>query len=98
MAEQKKAGQQLEFNAENLEQMQHVQRQITKAILPYRDNTEAALVILALVGAAKILLDLYNPQSRAELAEVITAHLVNDSRIIGGDAKTKTLLSRFLMH
>jgi len=96
----KTTGQTLEFNAENLERMKHVQREVTKSILPYRENTEAALVVLALVGAVKILLDLYNPQARAELVEVIVAFLANDRRATPTivDAESKGFLSRFLTH
>lgn len=96
---EKAKGQTLEFSSENLDRMKHVQAEIAKAILPYRENTEAALVILALVGAVKILLDLYNPNARAELSEVIVAFLVNDkrSRVVAAP-ETKSLLSRFLTH
>lgn len=96
---EKAQGQALEFSAENLKRMKFVQREITRAILPYRENTEAALVILALVGAVKILLDLYNPNARAELVEVVVAFLANDKRaktIV--DPGAKSFLSKFLIH
>ena len=96
---EKGKGQTLEFSAENLARMKHVQGKITRSILPFRENTEAALVILALVGCVKILLDLYNPAARGELVEVIIAFLGNDSRIVpAAVADTKSFLSRFLTH
>lgn len=86
----------LKFSETELAQMVNVQGEITKAVLPFKENTEAALVIFALVRAAKILLGLYSPQSRAELVEVIVWFLANDGRVL--PASRPGLLDRFLQH
>lgn len=61
----------IKFEQVDLERMLFVQAEIAKTILPYRQNTEASLVIFALVRCAKILLDLYPPETREQLAEVV---------------------------
>lgn len=75
-------GKTLEFSAAEFEQMIAVQHEVNRAVLPFRENTEAALVIFALARTAKALLDLYNPLSRAETTEIVVAFLANDSRVI----------------
>jgi hypothetical protein len=70
----------IEFKQADFDRMRHVQGEITKAVFPYRETVEAALVIFALCRCAKILLDLYPPAKRAVLAEVITGFLAGDDR------------------
>lgn len=59
----------------DIEQMNHLQREITKAILPYRENTEAAIVAAALVRVARTMIDKYNPVAKRQLTEVSVAYL-----------------------
>jgi hypothetical protein len=58
-----------------LDQMNFIQSVIEKAILPYRTNTEAAIVCGALMRVARILLELYPEGLRAELVKASCAFL-----------------------
>jgi hypothetical protein len=54
-------------------QMDHIQRVIEEAILPYRENTEASIVVGALIRVARILLSLYRPGKRdALISDTVT--------------------------
>lgn len=57
------------------ERMDCLQREIEKAILPYRENTEAILVAGALLRVARILIRLYSPDLRAGLLQAAKAYL-----------------------
>lgn len=67
----------LDFNTEAGEQMRKVQAVITAAVIPFRENTEAAIVVFALVRCARILLSLYPEKVRLELVSVLCDFLEN---------------------
>lgn len=69
----------LEFSKANVDRMVHVQEQIERAVLPFRENTEAAIVVLALMRVARKLLDLYSAKTRGELRDVIDLYLSGDA-------------------
>ncbi len=83
----------LEFNAENLERMAHVQTLIERAVLPFRENTEAAIVVFALIRVARFLLNLYPEKVRAELLEIISLYLKDEARVV----EAPSSLRRFLL-
>lgn len=60
----------LTFRQSDVDQMQVVQRQIVTTILPFREHTEAALVVFALLRCARTLLRLYPESRRKELTRV----------------------------
>ena len=68
-----------------------LQQEIIKAILPYRENTEAILVVGALLRVARTLLRLYKPDLRAGFQQACIAYLQGKTQL--GD-ETETALSR----
>lgn len=62
-------------DAADTERMHFMQSEIAKAILPYRENTEAAIVVMALMRVARILLRLYPEPVRGELLSACVAYL-----------------------
>ena len=56
-------------------QMDHLQRAIEMSILPFRENTEAILVVGALLRVARILLRLYKPDLRLGFISASVAYL-----------------------
>lgn len=71
------------YSPADFERMMFLKGEIEKAIIPYRDNTEAALAVFALVLSAKTLLQLYPRQTREELQTVIAEFLEGKA---GGDS------------
>lgn len=67
----------LKFDQADADQMKAVQRAITAAVMPYRENTEAALVIMALLRCARILLRLYPKKFQDQFTPVLTDFLEN---------------------
>lgn len=59
----------------DVDRMNFLEAEITKAILPYRENTEAAIVVAALMRCARKLIDRYNPVAKKQLTEVTVAYL-----------------------
>lgn len=68
----------LKFEQVDVEQMVRVQECVTAAVLPYRQNTEAALVIFALVRVARTLLRLYAPDVQTVIREQMVKFLNAD--------------------
>lgn len=87
----------LEFNPENAARTQFIQDKIARAVLPFRENTEAALVVIALVRCARILLDLYPAKARGELLEVITLYLTGETPMVI-DTPDLDTLTKFRKH
>jgi len=69
----------------DVEQMNHIQREIERAVLPYRDNTEAAIVVSALMRVARILIRLYPERAQRDLIAVTVAFLRNEEVDIEGE-------------
>lgn len=67
----------LEFNNADAEQMKKVQAIVTSALMPFRHQVEAALVIFALVRCARILLNLYPEHVQRQLLGVLCDFLEN---------------------
>ncbi len=65
--------------------MNAVQQEIEKAVIPFRENTEAAIVAAALVRVARKLIDLYHPEARRAVTEVTVAYLERRDVIIEGE-------------
>lgn len=55
------------------DQMRKVENEISKACHPFKDNTEAMIVVFALIRVACQLLNLYKPHTRAEIVEQVLA-------------------------
>lgn len=87
----------LEFNEENAARTQWIQDKIARAVLPFRENTEAAIVVLALIRCARILLDLYPKQARADLLEVIVLYLTGSTPAVI-DTPDLSVLTKFQKH
>lgn len=60
---------------DQVDQVNFLQREIEKAVLPYRENTEAALVIAALNRVSRILLRLYPEELQQQLILATVAYL-----------------------
>lgn len=59
----------MSFKNEDLQQVERIQGELTKTLLPYRGNTEAMLAIFALLRCARILLWLYPTSVRDAVLE-----------------------------
>lgn len=62
-------------DAADTERMHFMQAEIVKAILPYRENTEAAIVVMALIRTARMLARLYPPATGDDLLNACCAYL-----------------------
>lgn len=61
---------------DSVDRMKHIDTQVARAVAPFRENTEAMIVIFSLVRVARKLLDLYPPHTRLEIIQqVIVPHL-----------------------
>jgi hypothetical protein len=69
--------------------MQHIEVEVMKLLTPYRENTEAALVIFAILRIARSLLRLYSAQTQAQLLPVLVAFL--EGKEPGTDAATNLI-------
>lgn len=65
----------LNLDNADAEQMRAVQKALIDAALPFRERTEAALVVFACVRIARTMLRLYNPKTQKQLLPVIIAFL-----------------------
>lgn len=72
----------------DVERMNYVQQQIEKAVLPFRENTEAAIVASALIRVARILIERYNPESVKQLKLAAVAYLERREVTIEGEEPT----------
>lgn len=63
------------------EQMNKLQAVVEAAILPYRENTEAVVVVGALMRVARILLRLYKPDLRIGFQSAAVAYLQGKATI-----------------
>jgi gluconate kinase len=66
---------------EDMQQMNKLQEVIEQAIIPYRDNTEAIVVVGALMRVARILLRLYKPDLRLGFQSAAVAYLQGKATI-----------------
>jgi hypothetical protein len=67
------------LSGEAAERMQFIRAQVERTILPYRENTEAALVAGALVQIARVLFELYPEKTRTQLLTGAVAYLQRDN-------------------
>lgn len=72
----------------DVDRMNHVQKEIERAVLPYRENTEAAIVASALIRVARILIDRYNPEAQRQLTIAAVAYLERREVTIEGEQPT----------
>lgn len=65
-------------SVEDLDRMRFIKGEIERSVLPYRDNTEAALVIGALLQVAKTLLVLYPHETQKLLLTAMVPFLTGE--------------------
>lgn len=65
----------LEFNDERFNEMRAVQKEVVLALMPFKERTEAALVVFALIRAARVMLRLYPKKAQRELLEAVIPYL-----------------------
>ena len=65
----------LSFTNADAEQMKTIERALVATLLPFKGNTEAALVVFALVRCARVMLRLYPEQTKKALLPIMTAYL-----------------------
>lgn len=53
------------------DRMRQIENEITKTVLPFKGNTEAMIVVFALIRVAGTLLDLYKPNTRKVIVEEV---------------------------
>lgn len=81
-------------DAADTERMHFLQQEIEKALLPYRENTEAAIAILALIRVTRILLRQYPPPVQEEMFKAIGAYLAGKGTMGEGAAREPSALER----
>lgn len=62
------------------ERMRFIETEVTKLVLPYRENTEAAIVIFALMNVARKLLRLYSKKSRDWILEDVCIPFMREAQ------------------
>lgn len=82
----------ISFQPEDAARMEHIQKELVRLLLRYRENTEAALAVFALVRSAKTMLGFYPPATQKWLLEVITAFLNGGPAPPGADDESRILL------
>jgi len=65
----------LQFRDVDVEVQRDVQAAIVKAVLPFRERVEAAIIVFALITAARTLLRLYPKQTQQELLDALVPFL-----------------------
>jgi hypothetical protein len=82
----------IKFGNEEFQQMTKLEREIEKALLPFRENTEAALAIFACCRAARRLLSLYPDWTQMELLQAIIPFVRGEKSMDDADAATNLIL------
>lgn len=75
----------IKFDDATFTAMKEVEAALTKAVLPFREKTEAALVAFALIRMARVLLRVYPPKVQKELLPVILTYLQGGLKQPAGD-------------
>lgn len=77
------------FTPDMAERMAFLEDKVSRALTPYRQNTEAAIAVAALLRCARKLIELYPPAKQLELVELAVAFLkkervdlVEDSKLV----------------
>lgn len=66
------------------DRMKHIEGEIARAVLPYRENTEAFIVVCALVRVARLLLQRYPMKTRVLLRNEVLDFI--EEKVDAGDA------------
>ena len=74
----------MDFSNEDQAQIAAMQRALAVALLPYRQNTQAALAVIALVRCARTLIRLYPNETREALTEASRRYLAGEAADEGG--------------
>jgi hypothetical protein len=69
----------------DVDQMNHIQREVERVLLQYRENTEAAIVVSALMRCARILIRQYPERAQKDLLTVTIAFLRGDDVEVEGE-------------
>ncbi len=65
----------LVFDDVNEAEMRKVQNAVVQTLLPFRERTEPAIVVFALIRCARVLLRLYSRKTQGEILPAIVAYL-----------------------
>lgn len=68
-----------DVRTEDMEQIQRVEAEVLRALAPFRENTDPALALFALIRCARMLLRSCPPDSHRQLLPVIRAFLEGKS-------------------
>ena len=69
-----------------VQQMQHVEKELARFLTRYQDNTEVAIIVCAMIRVARKLLDKYPPGMRAQLTSGSVAYLQRATPDLEADA------------
>jgi hypothetical protein len=75
----------LKFDAADAGHMRTVQGVVTRALIPFRYTTEAALVVFALARCMKILIGLYPVPMQRQLVSVLCDYFENPDKPTEGE-------------
>ena len=72
-----------QFRDADFEQMKRVERALIDAMVPFRDQTDPLLAVLALVRVIRVMLRAAPKQSQRQLTPVLMAYLEGRTRLPG---------------
>lgn len=75
----------IKFDDETFRAMKEVEEVLTKAVMPFREKTEAALVAFALIRMTRVLLRVYPVKVQKELMPVVLTYLQGGTKQPKGD-------------
>lgn len=67
----------VKFKQDDLDQVVKIQRELTAVCIKYRGNTEALLVVFALLRVARVLFFRYPTRARTDLVEQVITPFFN---------------------
>lgn len=65
----------IQFREIDARLMKQAEQVLVRALMPFRENTEASLIVFALMRCARVLLRLYPEATRKELTRVCVGYL-----------------------
>lgn len=76
----------IKFDDETFRAMKEVEAVLTRAVMPFREKTEAALVAFALIRMARVLVRVYPVKVQKDLLPAIMAYLQGSTIQPAGDS------------
>lgn len=75
----------IRFDDATFDAMKEVEAVLTKAVMPFREKIEAALIVFALVRMARVLVRVYPATVQKQLTPILIAYLQGSTKQPAGD-------------